>query len=68
MNLELNSAEAEDLREALHAFTQRLLTELAHTDQRQYREALREKLRRFEWLDEKLEAHQQPAEGARFAP
>lgn len=41
MLLELNQAEAQDLKQALDATLQAMLQEIAHTDQRAFREALR---------------------------
>ena len=55
MNLDLDPVQITDLKEALHAFTKGLLGELAHADQRQYREMLREKVGRYEALLSRLD-------------
>lgn len=41
MLLELSQSEAQDLKQALDGALQALLEEIAHTDQRAFREALR---------------------------
>jgi hypothetical protein len=67
-NIEVEPAEAVDLREAVDAMIHRLLDELAHADQREYRSMLRAKLARFERLAERLDqSATAPVEVIRFA-
>ena len=56
MTLDLSPTEMSDLRESLQSFTRQLLGELAHADQRQYRDMLRDKLRRYEQLLARLDS------------
>ena len=55
MTLELEAKELNDLQEVLSTSIQGLYGELARTDRRDYRERLREKLRRFEAMSARLE-------------
>ena len=50
MLLDLNPREMNDLREALRTYNNGLYAELAHADQREYREMLRAKVKRYEAL------------------
>ncbi len=55
MNISVEPSEAADLREAVEVMIHRLLDELAHADQREYRAMLRAKLARYERLGEQLD-------------
>jgi hypothetical protein len=57
MQLDLNPTEVNDLREALQAIDKQLLRELAHADDREYRDMLREKVIRIEALLRRVDAH-----------
>jgi hypothetical protein len=50
IDVTLDPTEVADVREAVQTFTKVLLAELAHADQRQYRDMLRDKVRRYEAL------------------
>jgi hypothetical protein len=55
MLLELSSVEARELKQALDTALHGLLEELAHADQRAYRDMLRERYDRMEQLNRRLE-------------
>ena len=55
MLLELSATEARDLKEALESNLRRLLEEIAHADQRAYRDMLRERYERLEQLNRRIE-------------
>jgi hypothetical protein len=55
MLLELSHAEAQDLKQALDAALQGMLQEIAHTDQRAFREALRHRYDVLESVRRRLE-------------
>ncbi len=55
MLLELSAAEARDLKQALEAALRQLLEEIAHADQRAYRDMLRERYDRMEQLNRRLD-------------
>jgi hypothetical protein len=67
MKLELDRDEAEDVREVVNAALKGLAHELAHTDQREYRDYLRAKLARFERLHAELDVALEPQRGERPA-
>lgn len=54
MLLELSATEARDLKQALESSLRRLLEEIAHADQRAYRDMLRERYTRMEQLNRRL--------------
>jgi hypothetical protein len=56
MLLELSAPEARDLKQALESALRKLLEEIAHADQRAYREMLRERYGRLEQLNQRLES------------
>lgn len=55
MLLELSSVEARELKQALDDSLRELLEEIAHTDQRAYRDMLRERYDRLEPLNRRLD-------------
>ncbi|MDY7230298.1 hypothetical protein [Hyalangium rubrum] len=55
MLLELSAPEARDLKQALESTLRTLLEEIAHADQRAYRDMLRERYSRLEQLNRRLE-------------
>lgn len=55
MLLELSTVEARELKEALDSGLRELLTEISHTDERAYRDLLRERYTRLEQLNRRLE-------------
>jgi hypothetical protein len=55
MLLELSAPEARDLKQALEAALHQLLDEIAHADQRAYRDMLRERYDRLEQLNRRLD-------------
>ncbi|WP_338873081.1 hypothetical protein [Myxococcus stipitatus] len=55
MLLELSTVEARELKEALDSGLRELLTEISHTDERAYRDLLRERYSRLEQLNRRLE-------------
>ncbi|MBZ4421394.1 hypothetical protein [Myxococcus sp. RHSTA-1-4] len=55
MLLELSAVEARDLKQALDSALRVLLDEIAHADQRAYRDMLRERYDRMEQLNRRLE-------------
>lgn len=55
MLLELSTVEARELKEALDSALRVLLDEIAHADQRAYRDMLRERYDRMEQLNRRLE-------------
>lgn len=55
MILELSNAEAQDLKQVMDAALQGMLLEIAHTDQRAYREALRHRYDVLESVRRRLE-------------
>lgn len=55
MLLELSATEARELKEALESTLRRLLEEIAHADQRAYRDMLRERHARLEQLSRRLD-------------
>jgi hypothetical protein len=54
MLLELSATEARDLNQALESHLRQLLEEIAHADQRSYRDMLRERHTRMEQLSRRL--------------
>ncbi|HLM46415.1 MAG TPA: hypothetical protein VK458_21270 [Myxococcaceae bacterium] len=54
MLLELSATEARELKQALESTLRRLLEEIAHADQRAYRDMLRERYARMEQLNRRL--------------
>ncbi|WP_224369168.1 hypothetical protein [Hyalangium versicolor] len=55
MLLELSAPEARDLKQALEAALRQLLDEIAHADQRAYRDMLKERYDRLEQLNRRLD-------------
>ncbi|KFE66254.1 hypothetical protein [Hyalangium minutum] len=55
MLLELSTAEARDLKQALESALRELLAEIAHADQRAYRDMLKERYDRMDQLNRRLE-------------
>ncbi|QSQ21805.1 hypothetical protein JY651_42765 [Pyxidicoccus parkwayensis] len=55
MLLELSAVEARELKQALDSALRVLLDEIAHADQRAYRDMLRERYDRMEQLTRRLE-------------
>lgn len=55
MLLELSAPEARELKQALESALHKLLEEIAHADQRAYREMLRERYDRLEQLNRRLD-------------
>jgi hypothetical protein len=55
MLLELSTPEAQDLKQALDSSLRKLLEEIAHADQRAYRDMLRERYERLEQLSRRLD-------------
>ena len=55
MLLELSTPEARDLKQALESALHQLLEEIAHADQRAYRDMLRERYDRMEQLNRRLD-------------
>lgn len=55
MLLELSSLEARELKQALESALRVLLDEIAHADQRAFRDMLRERYDRMEALNRRLE-------------
>jgi hypothetical protein len=55
MLLELSAVEARELKQALDTALRGLLEEIAHADQRAYRDMLRERYDRMEQLNRRLE-------------
>ena len=55
MLLELSSVEARELKQALDSALRVLLDEIAHADQRAFRDMLRERYERMEQLTRRLE-------------
>jgi hypothetical protein len=55
MLLELSAPEARDLKQALESALRQLLDEIAHADQRAYRDMLRERYDRMEQLNRRLD-------------
>ncbi|MFL5345142.1 MAG: hypothetical protein ACJ8AT_10120 [Hyalangium sp.] len=55
MLLELSAPEARDLKQALEAALRQLLDEIAHADQRAYRDMLRERYDRLEQLNRRMD-------------
>lgn len=55
MLLELSSVEARELKQALDSALHVLLEEIAHADQRAYRDMLRERYERMEQLTRRLD-------------
>jgi beta-galactosidase GanA len=55
MLLELSSVEARELKQALDTALRGLLEEIAHADQRAFRDMLRERYERMEQLNRRLE-------------
>lgn len=56
MLLEITAVEARDLKEVLDVSLRELLAEIDHTDNRAFRDMLRERYDRLEQLGRKLEA------------
>jgi len=54
MLLELSPTEARELKQAMESSLRRLLEEIAHADQRAYRDMLRERYARMEQLNRRL--------------
>lgn len=55
MLLELSPPEARDLKQALESALRKLLEEIAHADQRAYRDMLRERYDRLDQLNRRLD-------------
>ncbi len=55
MLLELSTPEVGDLKQALEGSLRLLLEEIAHADQRAYRDMLKERYERLEQLNRRLE-------------
>ena len=55
MMLELSNVEARELKQALESALRHLLDEIAHADQRAYRDMLRERYDRLEQLNRRLD-------------
>ncbi|WP_224247594.1 hypothetical protein [Hyalangium gracile] len=55
MLLELSAPEARELKQALESALRQLLEEIAHADQRAYRDMLRERYDRLEQLNRRLD-------------
>jgi hypothetical protein len=55
MLLELSAPEARDLKQSLESALRQLLDEIAHADQRAYRDMLRERYDRMEQLNRRLD-------------
>lgn len=55
MLLELSAIEARELKQAMDSALRVLLDEIAHADQRAYRDMLRERYDRMEQLNRRLE-------------
>jgi hypothetical protein len=55
MLLELSAPEARDLKQSLEAALRQLLEEIAHADQRAYRDMLKERYDRLEQLNRRLD-------------
>ena len=55
MLLELSTAEARDLKQALESSLRELLAEIAHADQRAYRDMLKERYDRMDQLNRRLD-------------
>lgn len=55
MLLELSAVEARELKQALDSALRVLLDEIAHADQRAYRDMLRERYDRMDQLNRRLE-------------
>ena len=54
MLLELSASEAQELKQSLESSLRKLLEEIAHADQRAYRDMLRERYERLEQLNRRL--------------
>jgi hypothetical protein len=55
MLLELSPPEARDLKQSLESALRKLLEEIAHADQRAYRDMLRERYDRLDMLNRRLD-------------
>lgn len=55
MLLELSTAEDRDLKQALESSLRELLAEIAHADQRAYRDMLKERYDRMDQLNRRLD-------------
>jgi hypothetical protein len=55
MLLELSAVEARELKQALESTLRQLLDEIAHADQRAYRDMLKERYDRMEALNRRLD-------------
>ncbi len=55
MLVELSAAEARDLKQALESTLRQLLEEIAHADQRAFRDMLRERYERLAQLSHRLD-------------
>lgn len=55
MLLELSAPEARDLKQELESSLRKLLEEIAHADQRSYRDMLKERYDRLEQLNRRLD-------------
>jgi hypothetical protein len=55
MLLELSTPEARELKQSLESSLRRLLEEIAHADQRAYRDMLRERYERLDQLNRRLD-------------
>lgn len=62
MTLEFTDQEVQELREAVGSVLGRLLGELAHADNREFRQALREKYERLERIERHLASKQESAQ------
>jgi hypothetical protein len=56
MLLELSAPEARELKQAMESELHKLLEEIAHADQRAYRDMLRERYDRLDQLNRRLDA------------
>jgi hypothetical protein len=55
MLLELSNPEARELKQSLESSLRRLLEEIAHADQRAYRDMLKERYERLDQLNRRLD-------------
>jgi hypothetical protein len=55
MLLELSTPEAQDLKQAIESSLRKLLEEIAHADQRAYRDMLKERYDRLEQLNRRMD-------------
>jgi hypothetical protein len=55
MLLELSAPEARELKQSVESSLRRLLEEIAHADQRAYRDMLKERYERLDQLNQRLD-------------